>query len=95
MAEYTKIVELQDEVQAQRFDLMLTEHGIPHIMRSYHDAAFDGVFQALKGWGHVEAPEPYREEVMDLFAELNRPAPYADNDDDDKPDEPSAGTEFG
>jgi len=80
MARYVKILVFDTEGQARLLDSVLTEHGVPHMMCSYHDSAYDGIFQLSKGWGHVEAPESYREEVLDLFAKL--PQLFMDVDDD-------------
>ncbi len=71
MEEFTKIVELPDEILAQLLDSALTERGIPHLMRNYYDGAFDGVFQLKDGWGHVEAPAAYREEILAILQELS------------------------
>jgi hypothetical protein len=70
MDEYKKIVVLENEIEAQLMDSILTEHNIPHRMRSYHDSAYDGIFQAQKGWGHVEAPLRYKGEILAIHADL-------------------------
>jgi hypothetical protein len=70
MDEYKKIVVLENEIEAQLMDSILIEHNIPHRMRSYHDSAYDGIFQAQKGWGHVEAPLRYKEEILAIHADL-------------------------
>ena len=70
MDEYKKIVVLDNEVEARLMDSILTERNIPHRMRSYHDSAYDGIFQAQKGWGHIEAPLRYREEIIAIQADL-------------------------
>jgi len=54
--DYEKIAVLDNEVQAEALDALLTEIGIPHEMISYRDSAMDGLYQATRGWGHVEAP---------------------------------------
>lgn len=70
MADFVKIVTLRNEVEAQLIDQVLSEQGIPHRMRSYHDSAYDGLYQALKGWGHIEAPADYRDEIKAIYREL-------------------------
>jgi len=70
MDEYKKIVVLDNEVEARLMDSILTERNIPHRMRSYHDSAYDGIFQAQKGWGHIEAPLRYGGEIMAIQADL-------------------------
>ncbi len=53
-------------------DSILTEREIPHRLKSYHDTAYDGIFQVQKGWGIVEAPESYRNEIIAIQQELPR-----------------------
>jgi len=48
------------------------EREIPHLMRSYHDTAFDGLFQTQKGWGYVSAPDEYLHEIEEIVADIRR-----------------------
>jgi hypothetical protein len=77
MDEFKKILVLENEIEGQLLDSILTERNIPHRMRSYHDTAYDGIFQMQKGWGHVEAPSSYKEEIMTIYEEL--PLPIAED----------------
>lgn len=70
--DFKKIVVLENEIEAQLMDSILTEREIPHRMKSYHDTAYDGIFQVQKGWGHVEAPESYWDEIIAIQQELPR-----------------------
>lgn len=70
MEKYEKIVVLENNIQAQLITDVLRERNIPHMIRSYHDAAYDGLFQNVKGWGHIEAPAKYRGEILDIYNEL-------------------------
>ena len=72
MDTYSKAVVLDSEVEAQVVDAMLTERGIPHLLRSYHDSALDGLYQAQRGWGHIEAPEQFHGEIADMVDGLRR-----------------------
>jgi hypothetical protein len=67
---YKKIVALNNEMEARIVEDLLKERGIPHRIRSYHDSAYDGLFQAQKGWGIVEAPEEYEDEIKSLCRAL-------------------------
>jgi hypothetical protein len=49
----------------------LKEKEIPHIIRSYHDSAYDGLWQTQSSWGHLEAPEEYRDEIMEIFNNMS------------------------
>jgi len=79
MSEHEKIAVLSNEVEARLIDAILDEQKIPHFVYSYHDLAWDGMFQVSRGWGHVEAPIEYREEIMAMLAELRQPAEPEDN----------------
>jgi hypothetical protein len=67
-----KIVVLDNEVQAQMLDKSLDDLGIPHVMRSYHDSAYDGLYQVSRGWGHVEAPRECKAEILAILKELDQ-----------------------
>jgi hypothetical protein len=69
---FEKIVLLENEVQAELIDGMLEEKGIPHIIRSYHESAFDGLFQMTKGWGHIEAHPRYKEDILTIVKDLSQ-----------------------
>ena len=75
MEQMEKIAVLDNQTQAQLLDSVLTEREIPHRMRSYHDSALDGLFQRASGWGHVEAPANYREEIQGILKDLATQAP--------------------
>ncbi len=67
MEKAVKILALENEMDAILLDGLLTEKGIPHLIRSYHDSAMDGLWQLQSGWGHLEAPEEYREDIMKIY----------------------------
>jgi hypothetical protein len=74
MDKLEKIAVLDNEVQSELVDSVLSERGIPHLMRSYHDSAYDGLFQGQGGWGHVEAPASFREDIMAVIEDIRRQA---------------------
>jgi cell division GTPase FtsZ len=74
MEEYIKAVTLDNEIEAGLLESILKERDIPHLMRSYHDTAYDGLYQTQKGWGVVNAPESYREEIEEILSDLREDA---------------------
>jgi hypothetical protein len=70
MNEYTKVTLLDNEFEAQLLESILTERGVPHLLRTYHDTAFNGLFQAQKGWGHVSAPAGYHDEIREVIDDI-------------------------
>ena len=71
MEPFGKVLVLDNEVEAQLLDALLKEKAIPHLMRSYHDSAYDGLWQTQRGWGHVEAPLSQHEEIRRIYGELS------------------------
>jgi hypothetical protein len=71
MSKTEKILFLKNEIEARLLDDVLTERNIPHILRSYHDSAYDGLFQYQSGWGHIEAPAECREEILEIYKSLS------------------------
>ena len=74
MEDYIKVVILDHEIEAGLLESILSERGIPHRMRSYHDTAYDGLFQTQKGWGCINAPESYREEINEILSDVRKEA---------------------
>jgi Putative prokaryotic signal transducing protein len=64
------ILTLNNPVEANLLDGLLNERGIPHIIRSHHDSAYDGLFQLQTGWGQLDAPEEYREIILKIYNEM-------------------------
>ena len=62
-----KILTLENEMHAYRIKDILDGEGIPHIIRSFHDSAYDGLFQGQYGWGALEADEQYEEIILELI----------------------------
>lgn len=72
MEGYVKAATLENEIEALLLESVLKERGIPHFLRSYHDTAYDGLFQAQKGWGVVTAPEDRLEEILEILQDLRK-----------------------
>ena len=67
---WDRVATIESEVEAERLDLDLNNRDIPHVVVSHSDAAFDGLFQATRGWGHVEAPAEHREAILTVLKDL-------------------------
>lgn len=70
MAKYEKILMLQNDIEAQRFSAILDEEGITHRVVSYHDTAYDGLFQMQFGWGHLEAAPEDGPRIRELYGQF-------------------------
>jgi hypothetical protein len=67
MSKQVKILIFRNEIEAMLLKEILTEKEIPHLIRSYHDSAYDGLWQSQSGWGHIEAPEELKEEIIAIY----------------------------
>lgn len=67
MGKTVKILEFKNEFEARRLSDILTDKSIPHFLRTYHDSAYDGLFQSHSNWGHIEAPEEFSEEIKQVY----------------------------
>jgi hypothetical protein len=65
--DFIKIAVLENSIEAQLVDSILTDLDIPHRIRSYHDTALNGLYQVQKGWGNLEAPESYQKEIIQIL----------------------------
>lgn len=63
-------ITLDNEIQARLLSSLLAEEEIPHYLRSFHDSAYDGIFQAQLGWGRIEADERHHEHIRELLEDL-------------------------
>ncbi|MBT3257552.1 MAG: hypothetical protein HN366_14010 [Deltaproteobacteria bacterium] len=75
MEDYKKAAVLENQFEAQLLASILSERGIPHRLQTYHDTAFDGLFQTQKGWGYVGAPEKNHSEIKEILDDLRRNSP--------------------
>ena len=72
MQEFEKIAPLENEIESLSLDRELKERNIPHALRSYHDTAYDGIYQLTAGWGYVEAPAKYKSEILLILSAIRQ-----------------------
>jgi len=68
--EFIKIGMLENLIEAQVVESILQEQNIPYRIRSYHDTAYDGLFQVQKGWGEIYAPPSFEQEILEILKEI-------------------------
>jgi hypothetical protein len=66
-----KILVLSNAFEATLLDGILKENNIPHIIRSYHDSAYDGLWQTQTAWGQIDAPEQYKDEIIRIYENMS------------------------
>ena len=64
-----KILTISSEIEALRIKDILDSNEIPHIIRSFRDSVYDGIFQNQYGWGELEAEEEDETRILDLLKE--------------------------
>ena len=65
-----KVFILQDRFEADIIEKELDREGIPVLIRSFRDTAYDGIYIPRKGWGEVRVPEKDRERAQELIDNL-------------------------
>jgi hypothetical protein len=64
---FIKISVLENTIEAQILGSILEEQNIPHRIQSFHDTAYDGLFQLQKGWGAIWAPKAHQNTIRDIL----------------------------
>ncbi|MEI6683475.1 MAG: hypothetical protein WCO44_12640 [Bacteroidota bacterium] len=72
METYEKILVLNNEFEAGLLEEVLTDRKIPHGIVTSDDSALGGIVEMENGWGYVEAPEKYRDEIMRIYEEITK-----------------------
>lgn len=62
--------DLDDRFQADLWTQALEEQGVPHLLRTFEDTAYDGLFITQKGYGRIFVEEDWLERAQELDAEL-------------------------
>jgi len=73
MAKTVRILVFSNEIEAKLLSEILTDKKIPHMVRSFHDSAYDGLFQVSAGWGILEGTEEFRDEILKIYEEMSLP----------------------
>jgi len=64
-----------NDAEAAIVKKILAQHGIKAHLISYHDTAYDGLFQSQKGWGIVRVPANDYQEAKRIIEEWKASAP--------------------
>lgn len=67
---FEKIDIIANLIEAQVIESVLSERKIPFRIRSFHDTAYDGLFQFQKGWGELYAPAEQRDEIIEILTSI-------------------------
>ncbi|MBN2775298.1 MAG: hypothetical protein JXR31_13665, partial [Prolixibacteraceae bacterium] len=64
------IITLKNGIEAQIMKDLLDEKGIPHIIKTFHDSVYDGIFQTETAWGEIESLPEFADEITELYKEV-------------------------
>jgi hypothetical protein len=70
MAGWVKVGIVENRFEGDRVSQALDEAGIPFLMKSFLDTAYDGLYIPQKGWGAVMVPETFEEEAGKIIVDI-------------------------
>jgi hypothetical protein len=62
----------ENSFEADRFRAALEQEGFTVLVRTFHDTAYDGIYEAQKGWGYVEVPRNDQERAEGIVRDLEK-----------------------
>ena len=72
---------LENAIEAQFISSILDQRQIPYRLRSYHDTAYNGLFQLQNGWGKLYAPQSHQQEILQLIEDVRSNDYFHDEND--------------
>ena len=69
------LIKPENEAEANVIKLVLEDHGIYAEIRSFHDTAYDGLFQYQYGWGVIKVSEEDFSEARRIVEEWKNASP--------------------
>ena len=69
------LIKPENEFEANVIKLVLEEHGIHAEVRSFHDTAYDGLFQSQYGWGVIRVHAEDLAEAQRIIEEWKNATP--------------------
>ena len=92
-----KVFTLRDRFEADVITRELEKEGIPVLIRSFRDTAYDGIYIPQKGWGEVRVPEKDQEraiEIIDTLEQVLEAGKVSISEEEDMVSCPSCGKEL-
>ncbi len=66
---------VENEIEAQMLEDMLTDAKIPHIIKPYGVSGYGMLLSPGRPWGKVISPPEYAEEIAAILTDLHRENP--------------------
>jgi len=88
---FEKIAIIRNEIEALCLRGELEGRGVPHAIQSYYDLAYNGLFQAARGWGHVAAPVERADEILEILDAIREQSAQKNDEADQQQDNANSG----
>jgi hypothetical protein len=85
--EFVPVKVAENAFEADRVKEALEQEGIPVLVRTFQDTAYDGIYVSQKGWGYVEVPESEKARAEQIVMEVSRMFPESLNGEEEDPEE--------
>jgi len=85
MDQWVKAGTVENRFEGDRISQALHEAGIPFLIKSFLDTAYDGLYIPQKGWGIVMVSEKNREEAERLIGEVRKTFVKEEEDETGQP----------
>ena len=85
MARWVKAGVVESRFEGDRVSQALDEAGIPFLIKSFLDTAYDGLYIPQKGWGAVMVPENFKEEAGKVIFDVKRSFRKEEEDETEQP----------
>ena len=85
MDQWVKAGTVENRFEGDRISQALHEAGIPFLIKSFLDTAYDGLYIPQKGWGVVMVSEKNREEAEKLISEVKKTFVKEEEDETGQP----------
>jgi len=72
MEQWVKAGTVENRFEGDRISQVLHEAGIPFLIKSFLDTAYDGLYIPQKGWGIVMVSKKHKEEAERLISEVKK-----------------------
>ncbi len=74
---------VENRFEGDRISQSLQEAGIPFMVKSFLDTAYNGLYVPQKGWGMVLVPESYLDEAEKVIGEVKNSFEEEEEDGDE------------
>jgi len=70
MEDFEKIIVLDNEFEAELMEEVLIDKKIPYGIIAREDSALGGIVDMEEGWGYLEAPPRFKDEILKIYQEI-------------------------